>query len=260
MKFQVINGIDPKNDREAALITDVAGKFMSLVTAAWEKAPISVVFKPGATKVDPGFVPMFLLNTPDVDGAEGYHDITGGAPYAKVFLATVPGGEWLHDPSGQGQCLAAVAAHEFAEAALDSMANLWASQAVTDPQSGTEYNQLAFELCDPVQNYAFTINAADGTVVDVSDFVLPPFFDPEAPAGSKFSQMGIPTAPGQVTPGGYAIVQNTNSEGQIFARLGRALTKKSPKRIFHATTPPPEWREKMFEMKKYSRSKKRLSK
>lgn len=261
MKFQVLNGIDPKNDRESALITDALGKYASLVAEAWDRSPVPVVFKPGASKPDAGFIPLYLLDKPTISGAEGFHDIKAGVPYADVFLATVPGGQWLHDPSGTGQSLAAVAAHELAEAMLDSMANLWASMTVTDPQSGCAYNQIAYELADPCQNYAFTVTAADGTVVDVSDFVLPSFFDPEAAKGSKFSQMGVPTEPGQVCAGGYAIVQNTNSEGQIFARLGRVLRKckSKPARVFHATVKPPEWREKMFAAKQNSRSKKRLA-
>jgi hypothetical protein len=142
--------------------------------------------------------------------------------------------------------------HELAEAIMDTLANLWVQMNFVDPESGRAYNEGAFELCDWCQNSAFTLKAADGTVVDCSDFCLPTFFNPDA-SGEKLTYMGTIDTPGMVAPGGYGIVRCAASESEIFGRLRRRVSK----RIFHGEKPP-EWREKMFHVKKHSRTKRRL--
>jgi hypothetical protein len=84
---------------------------------------------------------------------------------------------------------------------------------------------------------------ADGTVYDLPDFVLPPFFDaemigePDQPMSycSQFSGSVGATKAFQVCPGGYAIVADVGKDGQIFAR----------KRLMHIDVKPAAWREAM---------------
>ena len=243
MKVQLINHVGPEHDRECSLIADVLQQYDELISVAHGLAASPVVFTPGATVAPDGFNPMGAFLNPDIAGALGYHDIDPkGRAYGKAFLSLIPKQEMLHDASGTGQSLAAVLAHEYAEMKKDELANAWRQLQVTDPESGRVYSMVAEELADWVQNFAFTLKAHDGTLVDCSDFVFPQFFNSKAQKGDQLSYMGTVSTPGEVAPQCYGIVADIQSEGQVLAAHARP---SSPKRIFHATEKPPAWREAM---------------
>jgi hypothetical protein len=261
MRISLLNHLGKKYDRECALIGDVCGKYAAVVALAWELPPVSVSFTPGMMEAPDGFVPMGLFENPTIAGAMGFHDRDSkGRSYGSAFLSTVPNEEMLHDASGAGQSMCGVVTHEIAELIGDPLANLWAQIPVFDSETGKTYSLACYEWCDWVQNYSFLLKSVDGTVLDCSDFVWPEFFNPDAQKGAQLSQMRSPTEPGQVTPGGYGIVSNEESEGQVFARVKGLFrpAKHLPRRIFHSSVKPPEWRENMFQTKKHSRTKHRL--
>ena len=124
-----------------------------------------------------------LVAKPDQPGALGYHDETpSGKPFIKVFpiLDRQDGGE-----------LSVTISHEVCEALADpngARAAQW--------RDGKFW---AYEVCDAVEAASYLI---DG--VKVSDFCLPPFFEPVVSlTGLKLDWMGLCKNPLEVLPGGY---------------------------------------------------------
>ena len=55
---------------------------------------------------------------------------------------------------------------------------------------------------------------SDGTTILLSDFVLPAYWNQNAPAGSKFDFMGHISSPLQILPGGYIGVRSIPASSQ----------------------------------------------
>jgi hypothetical protein len=95
--------------------------------------------------------------------ATAYHDVTGkGVPVAFCAIKTC---EDLYGTDGVG----ADVSHEVLETAADIGANIFAFN----------YDTGAFhscEICDPVEMQTYGRKAADGTVVQVSNFILRSFY------------------------------------------------------------------------------------
>lgn len=249
MKIQLIDHLGSAFDGATAQIAKICQPYVDLVTTAHELAPVEISFVPGATGPAPGFMALGLFSNPDVAGALGYHDVDpNGNPYGKAFLSVVPGHVVLHDPSGHGASLAGVVTHELAEVVGDRFANLWAFGAIHDPRSRRRFGAIAFELADPVQDFAFQI---DG--IDCSDFVFANYFSPSTPATAKTSHTGAAVGPMVITPGGYGIVALEHGETQIF---GRRLGEHH-ERALHDEVLPPAWREAMRALP-HSRSSRRV--
>lgn len=155
-------------------------------------------------KASPGTAPCYILDDPDVDGALGYHDEDAhGVPYIKVFTKPTleNGGTVLTGPNAVSVTLS----HEVLELTGDAPANKW-----VDGPKGKDY---AFELCDAVEGDAYVI---DG--VSVSNFLLPAFFDPKSPKGTKLDYLGKLKKPFSMTRGGYQIVRTEpGTVSQVFA-------------------------------------------
>lgn len=125
-----------------------------------------------------------LVEEPDQPGALGYHDQTPtGQPFIRVFP--------LLDAQDGAQ-LSVTVSHEVCEALVDPN-----GARCTQWRDGRMW---ALELCDACEAYSYLI---DG--VPVSDFCLPPYFEPVANrSGLKLDWMGLCKKPLQVLPGGYA--------------------------------------------------------
>jgi len=145
---------------------------------------------------------VFILDTPDVAGALGYHDISSDVPYGKVFVKIIlqSKGSVL---SG-ALTVSSVVCHEVMELLVDPLANVW--------WMGPDYSTLyAAEVGDPVQ--ANTINVTVGsTSVAMSDYILPAWADPQRSTG-PFNKKNTLTGPFKLAKGGYAIVLK-NSKAQ----------------------------------------------
>jgi hypothetical protein len=152
----------------------------------------------------PGEVAVQLEAVSDVPGAGGYHD--DGAIHC--FRDGVTDGE-----------LEVITSHETLEAARDPGANQWA-----DDGQGHE---VAVETCDAVEAYSFV---PPGCEAQVSDFVLPSFFDPSGVR--PFSHMDKPSAPMTTASAGgadYQIVRSVDENGaqQVTADLSGHPRKKA---------------------------------
>ncbi len=148
-----------------------------------------------------------LLAKADQPGALGYHDETpNGKPLIKVFP--------LLDKQDGGD-LSVTISHEVCEALADpngARAAQW--------KDGRFW---AYEVCDAVEATSYLI---DG--IKVSNFVLPPYFEPVAKlTGLKLDWMGLCKNPLEILPGGY---------GQWFD------PNKGWTQVQHAQQPPRHYR------------------
>ena len=141
--------------------------------------------------------PIVILDNPDHAGALGYHTETpDGKIWGRVFVNPVIRG-------GRGTMLngsmsvSTVLSHEIIEAYCDPNVNLWA-----DRGDGV---LIAYEAGDPVENDSYEITTKSGTNVSVSNFVLPCWFDGQAPDDSKFDFMAKLTKPFTMSKGGYLV-------------------------------------------------------
>jgi len=137
----------------------------------------------GPHDVQPDEWVIGLLAKPDQPGALGYHDQTpDGNPFIRVFpiLDKQDGGD-----------LSVTISHEVCETLADpngARAAQWKDRRF-----------WAYEVCDAVEATSYAI---DG--VKVSNFCLPPFFEPVASlSGLKLDWMGLCKQPLEILPGGY---------------------------------------------------------
>ena len=169
----------------------------------------------GPTDIQPGErVYSFQPTLPSAPGASAYHDINGqGVPVA--FCAVTTCGS-LYGPTG----VSVDASHEILETAGDEGCNQLA-----DDGKGTLH---AREMCDAVEVQTYGYMCADGTVVQLSNFVLRAWFDPNAAGPYDYmSSAGIagavaPPGPMQTAPGDGGNYQiecpsTTSQESQTFA-------------------------------------------
>jgi hypothetical protein len=156
----------------------------------------------------------FVPTLPDAPTASAYHDIDGkGVPFALCAVTT------CDTLLGAGSSVSVDASHEGVEAGADPGCNVWALRA--------DGVLVAYEVGDPVEVQAYPKTCKDGTIVYVSNFVTPAWFEPGNPG--PFDYMcaaglpgGVPPAgPMQLAPGAggnYLITASFDgsSEGQVF--------------------------------------------
>jgi hypothetical protein len=149
----------------------------------------------------PGAWALVFLDTADVQGALGYHDLTpDGLPLSKVFVQTT-----LAD----GQKVSVTACHEIAEMLVDPAINLW-----SEGLNGTLY---AYETCDAVEEEEFLL---DG--IAMSDFVYPAYFESfRDPGSAQFDLLGKINRPFQILPGGYSIIRKGEAVTQLFGSAAK---------------------------------------
>jgi hypothetical protein len=157
----------------------------------WRTSIEDLIF--GAPPVDDAWQLVFAETSDEAD-ALGYHDYTpGGRPIAYVFVG---------DDLKYGYSPSVTASHEICEMIVDP----WIAM-LFDAGGDVEY---AAELCDPVEDDAlgYQIHVHGHSPVLVSDFVLPNWFQPDAPLTGKFSYRDNARKPFDVLPGGYAYVKD----------------------------------------------------
>ena len=149
---------------------------------------------------------------PEVPGASAYHDINGtGVPFAFCAVTT-----WResYGPSG----VSVDASHEILETAGDQGANQWA-----DDTKGTLH---AYEMCDAVEVQTYGKTCADGTVVQVSNWLLRSWFNPNAICplrlhGVRPASRARSLLPGRCrllgNGGNYQIIRKSTAESDSFA-------------------------------------------
>lgn len=201
MNISVINRSSIVSLEEAMLWTTAwAMQLRDDVAPLWERVAPLISFH-GTGDVDHPRQ-IVLLDDADQAGLLGYHDVNPlGVPYAKVFARTT---------RDNGGSIPACGSHEAIEMFLNANCGGW--------QQGSDGRLYAIEGCDGVEGDSYTKRVGD-TDVEVSNFVLPAYFDAKPPAGSRFDFLGKLSGPAPaMTPGGYLIVAGKTEEGQEFAK------------------------------------------
>lgn len=154
---------------------------------------------------------VFLASLPDAPDASAYHDIKKGVPYSLCAVKTC---ESLYGPNG----VSVDVSHEILETAGDEGANLFAND-----NKGTLH---AFEMCDAVEVQTYGKTCKDGTVVQVSNWLLRSWFIPGAAAPYDYMTMAklagavAPPGPMLTAPGhggNYQIISKATASKQVFA-------------------------------------------
>jgi hypothetical protein len=166
-----------------------------------------------AKDINPGeWAYGFLPSLPDAPGASAYHDINGnGVPFSLCAVTTCGS---LYGPNG----VSVDASHEILETAGDEGANLFAND-----NKGLLH---AVEMCDAVELQTYGKTSKDGTVVQVSNWLLRAWFIPGAAGPHDY--MTSAKLPGAVAPpgplqtahgngGNYQIVSKAAGSKQVFA-------------------------------------------
>jgi hypothetical protein len=188
------------------------------VAPAFDQKSPAIKFYENVSEV-PGYAwVVYMLDNSDQAGALGYHlesnDKIDGYIFAKPVLDA--GGKVLFDTTNpQNVTVSSVLSHEVIEMFGDRFANLWA-----DMPSG---NEIAYELCDPVQGDSYQIDV-NGTIVNVSNFVFPNYFNMQGTSqdNDPFDYLKKLSAPFTMTAGGYMIVRTTGTTSQV---MGAELPK-----------------------------------
>lgn len=159
---------------------------------------------------------IFVGELPNAPGASAYHDVAKGVPYAICAVKTCKD---LYGPSG----VSVDVSHEILETAGDAGANLFAND-----NKGLLH---AVEMCDAVEVQTYAKTCANGTRVQVSNWLLRAWFVPGA--AGPYAYMSMAGLPGAVTPpgpmltapgagGNYQIVSRAAGAHQVFAAFSGA--------------------------------------
>lgn len=200
----------------AAVLSHIAEAVMSQVNnefaSEWgAQATIRVGASPN--DIQPGeWAYGFMASLPHAPGASAYHDINGkGVPFALCAVTTCGS---LLGPTG----VSVDVSHEILETAGDEGANCFAND-----NAGLLH---ALEMCDAVEVQTYGKTCRDGTVVQVSNWLLRSWFAPGA--SGPYEYMSYAGLPGAVAPAGalqtakgdggnYQIVSSWSGSKQEFA-------------------------------------------
>jgi hypothetical protein len=163
----------------------------------------------GPFDVKPNEWVLSLLAKADVEGALGYHDQTAhGKPLMKVFpyLDASDGVRW--ETTASHELLETLADPNIARCAQSWDGKVW-----------------AYGVCDACEQESYMIHG-----VPVSDFVLPPYFEPMKNInGLRLDWMGRIADPLEILPGGYGQWLDP-SKGWT-----QVLSEKAPPRAYRNT-------------------------
>jgi hypothetical protein len=162
---------------------------------------------------------VYLVDTaPPVAGTLHEHALdAAGNNISKVYVSTILGapinGSVLYNPAQPTKMTVSKAfSHEVMEMCVNPYNVNWrtASQANEYMTATTETNVqfYAKEVCDPVYTSSYFLTAGGQKMV-MSNFVLPDFFNTQAPNGENFDLIGLKSnnrvavSPFAPAPGGY---------------------------------------------------------
>ena len=209
-RIAIINKSTVLSNSDALKMTSACSIQISRdVSQPWGKIPLQVIFYTDERLVPSGSAKIYIFNNSDQVGALGYHsETTGGQVFGKIFVKTIIdyGCPILYDPRQKNQItVSSVLSHEVIEVFCNMFVDLWA-----DGSPITEGSEYALEACDPVEAniYQILVPTIPSSMVSVSNFVYPEYFDTATPIGTKIDFMGLLRIPFTMTDYGYLIVRN----------------------------------------------------
>jgi hypothetical protein len=220
-----------------AHIAEAVAAQMNGEFAAEYGGDVAIRVASSSTDVQPGELAYsFEPTLPDAPGASAYHIDNGGEPAAYCAVTTC---ESLLGANGVAQDVS----HEICESQGDPGCNRLLDDTVGEVH--------ADEKCDAVEVQCYPKVCADGTAVQVSNFLLSAWGIPDASGPYDYmTQAGLPGAVAPSTPmatangdgGNYQIVApfQTSSETQVTAKV--AITTPRALRIEGTRRKgPPHW-------------------
>lgn len=209
------------------------------IAPAWDAQRVVVEYHAGdlasvQQEVPKGSWVFALLDNADQAGALGWHSVDDqDRIYGQIFAQPS-----LSDGKSTAltgpYAVSATFSHEAAETLGDRYCNDYAD-------TGRGF-LVAKELSDPVE--------ADGYLIDgvqVSNFILPAWFDVYGKSTGPYDYLGRCTAPFSMTPGGYWVQMKSATETQQFKRtrewldeVGFDVRGKGAELVFSPEMP--EWR------------------
>jgi hypothetical protein len=200
--IQVQNQSSAMTDSQvSAVLAAVTAQVRQDVAPAWGFDTVELQFFTNAQQLDPSKKQFIVLDSSDVQGAAGYHQLTaGGAPIGYAFAKTTI--EAGMNPS-------VTISHEILEMLGDELIDqycIW-----SDVPNALF---LCQELCDPVEADNLAYETAGFPGIKVSNFVLPAYFVPSAQGPFDFGN--ALKAPNTLAPGGYQITWDpTNGQQAV---------------------------------------------
>jgi len=245
MSIAIINSSTLVTDVQGGLIVKALNILLPQFCKDWNVTPTLTTYIPKGQTTKIG-TKIFLLDSADVQGALGYHDLSSNVPYGKCFAQTVlsDGGVILYSKDPSVPTLAEVVCHEVFELLVNPLCNEWWD-------IGDSETFYAKEPCDPVQNNAVTIPvlvkaASSGYSsiqkkvvqtpalyqnVGCSDWILPAWANPQATKG-PFNHLNTLKAPFTLDKGGYGIKMTGGSAGYHKAMIfGSAVTPAQKEKL-----------------------------
>jgi len=233
MFIAVINQSTLVSNVEVDTMTQAVQKQMILhVAPAWNQLTPKVKFIADQNKIPKYAWVVVILDDSDQAGTLGYHSESNGLVYGVVFARPVldNGGVVLRDTRhNQNISVASVLSHEVVEMFGDRYANAWVDGPVI-----TQGGEYALELADAVEGDLYDITAYNGTLVSVSNFLFPSWFNDQATADNlPFDYLKKLTKPFAMTSGGYMILRKSGAISQVFGEMmpeWKQTLKKNKKR------------------------------
>ena len=233
MFISIINRSTNVSNTDVATMTEAIQKQVILhFLPAWNLKQCTVKFFADETKA-PGHSAKIYLVDDDAaagNGALGFHEETGtvidGYIMTKVILSN-GGGVLAFDTNNPGQyTVSGTLSHEVLECIMDRFTNVFCDNgSISQCQ----------EMCDPVEQIGYGVDV-NGTLVSVSDFCFPAYFNPDAvlPQNAPLNYLNTLTAPFTILAGGYAITRKggPGSEVQTFGAMMPMWRRESKSKRF----------------------------
>jgi hypothetical protein len=208
--FAVVNESRDVTEAEAQAWVAACDAQMQLhVAPAWSRLPVQVQYFASRADVPADAALFVLSDRMDVAGAEAYHEESGDRVTGLIGVQVAK-----QDNVSPSIDLS----HEIIEAFLDPCTNAGVV--------GADGNTYDLEACDGVQDQAYEVVG-----VQVSDFVMPAWCDPES-TGSQYDYLGKLSAPFSKTEGGYLMyVDASGTRHQLGKKPARrAISLRSKRR------------------------------
>ncbi len=186
------------------MVTAIQRQLNEHVGPLWRIVPPVLYVETGPAEA----AEVVLLDDSDAPGALAYHsENSNGEPFGRVFVNTI-----LKYNSSVSVSLS----HEILEMVGDASINMWG-------EAGDGY-QFALEMCDAVEADTYTIGGQE-----VSNFILPAWFDFASPIGARIDYMYRLDRPFTLSQGGYVIRRSPTGEVENVFSAGYPQWKREMK-------------------------------
>jgi hypothetical protein len=201
----IVNASTNVTDDDARAMTEACAlQIASHVAPAYGRVSWPVAFAAKGSVPAGGYLITIMDQVDDPD-ALGYHTEDQHGIWGVVGTKPVldHGAKAL---SGD-YAVSTVLSHEVAELFCDPTCASW-----SDSMAG---HLVSTEVCDPVQSDRYGVTIGSGASVDVSNFVLPSYFDAQDHSG-RYDYLGKLRAPFSMSSGGYLVTMREGRQSQQF--------------------------------------------